>query len=114
MHTDSGAIIEGSLIVLNPDKGGASIIITAEEGRSRMATLVVRRDGVHLVAVDGKKYFLDGTSPVDALTATELNALIIQEMDVEGHPDAVVEYAIGSDVDFTPESEDDERYGPTP
>jgi len=104
--------IDGSLLVLNLDKNGASVVIPKQPGRARFETLKARRDRVSLIDVEGNEYVLEAASPVDAEFAASLGGIIVHEMNTEDQDD-FIEYAIRTDVDLSTEADND-SVGPAP
>lgn len=97
-------IIEGTLIVINAEKNGASFVVPSSASRTRFASVSVRRDVVSLVDADGVPHVLDDISPTDAQSASAMGNLIVREMSIEDEDD-FIEYAIAADVDLTVDSD---------
>lgn len=98
--------IDGSLLVLNPDKKGASIVVPKVDGRPRFQTIRARRDQVSLIDSDGNGHVLDDANPFDAEVAASLGAMLVREMSTEDQDD-FLEYAIGTDIDLSIDAEVD-------
>jgi hypothetical protein len=93
--------IEGSLLVLNEDYSGASIVVPAQEGRSRFETFRVTEDDVFLVDRDGNEHALAGLSLADATFAAGLGAIVLHEIDVDTQADTIPQYGLAIDCPET-------------
>lgn len=105
--------IEGALLVLNPDKRGASVVVPRVEGRPRLETLKARRDRVVLVDANGAEHVLDDANPIDAQAAAALGTMILHEMSIEDQND-FTQHELATDIDLTMDSDHDAGGGPTP